>query len=348
MPCDETISYIKQHFPNTPTSIVADAVNLTISQVRTIAKKYHIKKCDLYKEELKRQLVTDRGKWFEDSIAPFEPSDYQEQLLFGSLLGDGFISNGAARSVNCYYQEHFGEGQRGYREWKLSQLRDLSFTINGNYLRSASHPYFKQLRELLYPFGRKTLDKTFLARCTHPVFFAALYLDDGSLSVSFRYNARNHTVYCMPSIMLYTLNFTQQENQVLADHLNETFGTSFVLSGHPDGHKSLLKLNKEQEVRHLFNMIGPYVKEINCMRYKTDLEENISLKYESLQEKFGRDIRIVVSSSERFKTYTKEEIERMTVLKNAKFSDQMIADELGRSYWSVVYKLKELRRKGCL
>ncbi|WP_153722655.1 hypothetical protein [Sporosarcina cascadiensis] len=201
MPSDHTISYIKQHFPTSPTNVVAKAVNLSISQVRTLAKKHNIKKCGLYKEGLKRQLVTDRGKWFENSISPFELSHYQEQLLFGSLLGDGYISTGAARSVNCYYQEHFGDGQRGYREWKLTQLHDLPFTINGNYLRSASYPYFKQLREILYRGGPKTLDKAFLDRCTHPVFLAVLYLDDGSLSVSFRFNARNQSVYCMPSIM---------------------------------------------------------------------------------------------------------------------------------------------------
>ncbi|WP_153722656.1 hypothetical protein [Sporosarcina cascadiensis] len=135
---------------------------------------------------------------------------------------------------------------------------------------------------------------------------------------------------------------------MLADHLNKTFGTSFVLSGHPDGHQSLLKLNKEQEVRHLLNMIGPYVKEIDCMRYKTDVEENISLKTESLQEKYGKNIKIVISSSERVKAYTQEEIERIVILKKAKVAIQVIANELGRSYWSVVYKLKELRKKGNL
>ncbi|MBY0223483.1 MULTISPECIES: hypothetical protein [Sporosarcina] len=348
MPNDQTITYIRQHFPTTPTEVVAEAVNLTISQVRTLAKKHNIKKCELYKEELKRQLVTDRRRWFESSLSPFKPSHYQEQLLLGSLLGDGYISTGAARSVNCHYQEHFGEDQREYREWKLAQLSGLPFNINGNYLRSASHPYFKQLRHALYPGSHKTLDEAFLARCIHPVFLAALYMDDGSLTVSFRYNERNRTVYCMPSIMLYTLNFTRQENQLLADHLNKTFGTSFVLSGHPDGHQSLLKLNKEQEVRHLLYTIGPYVKEIDCMRYKNDLKENISLKTESLQEKFGKDVKIVVSSSERFKAYTQEEIERMVVLKKANIADQVIADELGRSYWSVVYKLRRLRREGIL
>ena len=49
-------------------------------------------------------------------------------------------------------------------------------------------------------------------------------------------------------------------------HINQTFGTNFVLSSHPDGHKTLLKLNKESEVRHLLNTIKPYVHDIPSMK----------------------------------------------------------------------------------
>ncbi|WP_404454450.1 hypothetical protein [Oceanobacillus kapialis] len=47
----------------------------------------------------------------------------------GSLLGDGYISKGANRSKNYYYQEHFGESQREYRKWKLNILRDLTLKL---------------------------------------------------------------------------------------------------------------------------------------------------------------------------------------------------------------------------
>lgn len=63
------------------------------------------------------------------------------------MLGDGYISQGAERSKHYYYQEHFGESQREYREWKLKTLASLGFSISGNYLRSKSHPYFNHLYE---------------------------------------------------------------------------------------------------------------------------------------------------------------------------------------------------------
>lgn len=235
------IPYIREFYPTTTTKDIAKSLNLSIYQVRKIAKQNNITKCPEYKQQLKKKLVIDRKKWYEESIPEFQPSHFQEQIIFGSMLGDGYISKGAKRSINYYYQEHFGESQRLYREWKLSALKDLSFTISGNYLRSACHPYFEKLQPFLYPDGIKSLSKEFFSQCTYPIFLTTLYLDDGSLTISYKHNERQNTVYCHPSVILYTLNFTRLENVLLAKHLNLTFGTNFVVSGHPHGHKSLLK-----------------------------------------------------------------------------------------------------------
>ncbi|MEI3609690.1 hypothetical protein [Pseudogracilibacillus sp. SO10305] len=144
------IDYIKKHFPNHKTQSVADHLQLTVSQVRTIAKNHRIQKCEEYKANLKRQLIIDRKKWFEDNIPALNPTFLQEQIIFDSVIGDRYISRGVDRSVNCYYQKHFGENERGYRERKLSHLQDLQFTIKGNYLRSSSHPYYNSLHQQLY------------------------------------------------------------------------------------------------------------------------------------------------------------------------------------------------------
>lgn len=188
--------------------------------------------------------------------------------------------------------------------------------INGNYLQSASHPYFTALRSRLYPNGTKTLTNSFLSACVHPIFLTTLYLDDGSLVMSYRYNQNKQIVYCCPSVILYTLNFTRGENRLLADHLNDTFGTNFVVSRHPDGHKSLLKLNKEHEVRHLLNVIAPYAKGIPSVEYKTDIELNVSLKTQDIYKKYGNNVKIVISSSGRMKAYTSQEIDTIIKLKH--------------------------------
>src|SRR5699024_7430631 len=131
-----------------------------------------------------------------------------------------------------------------------------------------------------------------------------------------------------------------------ADHLNRTFKTNFVVSGHPDGHKTLLKLNKESEVTHLLKTIHPYTKEVSSMKYKTCLIENIKQKTKSLKSKYGNNVNIKISSSNRKKLYTNKDIKTIIKMKCAGATDQTIANTLGRTYWSIVYKIRELRKSG--
>ncbi|GGP07379.1 endonuclease [Oceanobacillus neutriphilus] len=345
---DKFESYIIKNFPIKTTKEVAEYLNVTPHVIRSIAKKYSLKKSETHLAKLKLQFVEHRRKWYEANIPLFKPNKIQEQIIFGSLLGDGYISKGAQRSKNFYYQEHFGENQREYRFWKLSQLESLGFEINGNYLRSPSHPFFTKLHQLLYNGSEKILKREFLSKCLHPAFLASLYLDDGSLVLSYNYNKSKHIVYCHPSIILYTLNFNKEENHLLASHLNQTFNINFVVSGHPDGKGSLLKMNKEKEVRKFLRVIEPYSKEIPSMLYKTNMENKLNEKTEEIYERYGNDVIIKLSSSNRKKLYSNKEIETIIHLKRTGSTDQNIADNLGRSYWSVVYKIRELRKNRLL
>src|SRR5699024_6980508 len=135
------------------------------------------------------------------------------------------------------------------------------------------------------------------------------------------------TVYCHPQILLYTLNLTKSENQLLANHLNHTFKTNFVVSGHPHGRQSLLKLNKEKEVSYFLNVIEPYTKDIPSMKYKTNIKENIQLKTEQIKRKYGKDITIVISSSNRKREYTDNELDRIIELKTNGETTQTIENE---------------------
>jgi hypothetical protein len=345
---EEIIFYIRRHFPVKTTESIAKNLNLSISQVRRLAKINNITKSSDYLKKLKESLKESRKQWFESNSKILQPSFIQEQLIFGSILGDGYLSTGARRSINCYYQEHFSPDQLEYRKWKLDYLKNLGFSINGNYLRSPSNSYFTKLRNYFYLDNIKKLPLNLLQRCTHPMFLASLYLDDGSLVVSNKYNSKNNMVICHPSIILYTLNLTPNENQMLANHLNSVFGTKFVVSGHPHGNRTLLKINKEKDVTHFLNIIKPVTVEIPSMYYKTCLEKKLLLCKESLIKKYGLEIKVKQSSSNRIKNYSNEEIKILIKQKKAGYTDKHIAEQLGRSYWSIVYKLSELRKLGKL
>src|SRR5690625_4555688 len=342
------IEYIQKNYPTNPTHLVAKQLNLSPHQVRSLAIKHNINKCEHYKRKQIKSLTKHRRQWYEANIPLFKPTHEQEQIILGSLLGDGYISRGAQRSINCHYQEHFGDKQRAYRQWKLSQLKNLGFNIKRNYLRSISHPYFTELYAQLYPNNIKSLTPHILKKCTHPIFLSTLYFDDGSLTITYTYNKNSNIVYCHPSIILYTLNFTKEENILLANHLNKTFNTHFVVSGHPDGHQSLLKINKASEVSHFLQLIQPYVKTIPSMKYKTCITTNINEKTPAIKKRFGQDVTMKASSSSRRRLYTMKKIETIIDMKQNNMTDQVIADYLNRTYWAIVYKVRELRRSGQL
>lgn len=342
------LSYVCKHFPTESTEKIAQSLGLNSYVVRKIAKEHNINKSPEYLHGLSIQLTNKRRKWYEQSIPTLTPTFLQEQIIYGSLLGDGYISTGADRSINCYYQEHFSPKQLDYRKWKLDNLRNLGFSIKGNYLRSTSHPYFTKLQKQLYKNGRKIVTKEFLKRCNHLLFLTSLYLDDGSLIISTRYNKNKHVVYCSPSIIIYTLNFTFDENTMLANHLNNVFKTNFVISGHPDGNGYLLKLNKERDVSNFLKLLEPHTKNIPSMFYKTILTTKIEAMEHNSKEKYGKDIVIKTSSSQRCKPYSKTEINTLIEWKKQGKTDVAIAEYLNRSYWSVVYKLVELRKNHLL
>lgn len=82
-----------------------------------------------------------------------------DQLMIGSLLGDGGISKPNAGTGACYYMERHSSKQKDYSEWKFNLLGDFkrsitegskNYTFPNGYLgeyghidiKSTSHPYF--------------------------------------------------------------------------------------------------------------------------------------------------------------------------------------------------------------
>lgn len=82
------------------------------------------------------------------------------------------------------------------------------------------------------------------------------------------------------------------------------------------------------------------------MKYKIDINENIRRKKNRIYNKFNPHVKIVTSSSERRRKYSDDEINQIIEYKKAGLTDKEIAKRIGRTYWSIVYKLKELRNKG--
>jgi LAGLIDADG DNA endonuclease family len=171
-------------------------------------------------------------------------SSIQRNLLAGSIMGDGEITKiyPNSRRKNHSYREHYGKEQENYRMWKATFFPELFYlTKKSQTLRSKSDPLFTELFTYFYTNHSKQIPIKLLKYCTSPYFLTALYLDDGSLSISKRINHRNKKIYLTPQIYLYLQNYPKKELEVLQQHILSTFHIELKLSKRRDGHGYVLK-----------------------------------------------------------------------------------------------------------
>lgn len=145
-----------------------------------------------------------------------------------------------------------------------------------------------------------------------------------------------------PIIALYLQCFFEDELIMLKNHVANTYGFEFILSKRKDGKGTILKLQKTADVYRFLQFTANQIS-MESMRYKFDWDirfKQESEKYKTLYPGYE----VVAAHSNNVRPYTSEEIERMLILKDEGETDLRIAEVLGRSYWSVVYKLAELRK----
>lgn len=277
-------------------------------------------------------------------------SSIQRNLLVGSIMGDGEITKiyPNSRRKNHSYREHYGVDQESYRIWKASFFPDLFYlTKNSQTMRSKSDPLFTELFPYFYNNQSKQIPIKLLKYCTSPYFLTVLYLDDGSLSISKRINHRNNKIYLTPHIYLYLQNYTKDELEVLQQHILDSFQIKFKLSKRKDGHGYILKGTSTDVTYHFLNLLSPITLTCESMYYKSNWEWRLKQEEQKFLEQYP-NYQVISSCTNRFKNYTAEEVGKMIFLKKNGVKDIEIAKTLCRSYWSVVYKLRELRRERLL
>ena len=78
------------------------------------------------------------------------------------------------------------------------------------------------------------------------------------------------------------------------------------------------------------------------MSYKTNWSYRFYIETQRWLSEYP-DYEIMTSSRERMRPYTTNEVETLKHMKQQGYTIQQIADQLKRSYWSIVYKTKDLR-----
>ncbi|WP_162805683.1 hypothetical protein [Sporosarcina sp. PTS2304] len=280
-------------------------------------------------------------------------STTQQNIVLGSIMGDGMLTHIPTKQygIRSTYHEHFSIKQQDYRAWKvMKMLPYFYFNSKGNTIDSRVNNLWSILENQFYRkeknrgYRIKQLPSEQLINLTDIYSLATIYMDDGSLLLSNRINHNYKKIYVTPHIALYLQNFTYQELEMLKEHLKSLSSAEFATIKRPDGQGYYLRTNRTADSLKFLHDIEPAIITCPSMSYKTNWNYRFYLEKEKWHKKYP-DYQLLVSDRKRMRPYTPNEVEKLLCMKRAGRTDQQIADVLNRSYWSVVYKIRELRQQ---
>ena len=189
-----------------------------------------------------------------------------EQILIGSLLGDGCIYMNAGKYLT--YSEGHSHKQKEYLLWKNNHL---SFNFNGYYTNVNGYKYisinktnnkrFKYLYYLFYFNGKKRVTKAILDKIDS-LGLAVWYMDDGY------YN------YMGNCIDLYTCGFTLKENMLIQKWLSQKYNIDSKIYIKKEKYPYIF-LNSS-ETKKFIKIIKSHI--ILSMKYKIGLDSKRNKK----------------------------------------------------------------------
>ncbi|WP_215143906.1 endonuclease [Exiguobacterium qingdaonense] len=270
-------------------------------------------------------------------------SEEQVAILVASILGDGEITKCYAydRRINNSYREHFSLGQLSYREWKQRKLPNLLYLRRDN-LVSRSIPLMTRLFPLFYPNNKKHIPFELLKDIHHPACILTLYLDDGSLLLSKRFNHKKKEIQFTPHIAFYLQAFSKEQLEQLAEWMKNHYNINVRTSGTPSGTGYYLKTTKVTDTFDILNLLQPYQAELPDFMYKLSWENRLDAEVNHYKQTHP-DYTIRVSIPAR--PYSHEDIASLIEWKQQGVTDKEIAQRLNRTYWSVVYKWQDVKNR---
>ncbi|MDE2102909.1 MAG: hypothetical protein KGL39_37035 [Patescibacteria group bacterium] len=191
-----------------------------------------------------------------------EFSPRQRDVVYGTLMGDGYIRPGKKH-------DHLVLGhssvQAEYLEWKRNELQPffpsaMYANVSGGhsknptlYYASVAHHWLTDLREEWYGTGVKSVTRSILDKLS-PLSVAVWFMDDGSL------NRHYGTMFWA------TMGFPYDEQVLIQAWLRERYLIESVIEPRRNGQFGV-RVNST-EARKLRSLIKPHVP--GCMRYKVE------------------------------------------------------------------------------
>ena len=198
----------------------------------------------------------------------------QKEILYGIILGDGYISKPRKKLNSSHISITHGMKQVEYADY-VGDILDLNYRriykidrmINGAFCNTPLyqiHGKFKsellELRNIFYKDGKKIITKDILDLLT-PASLAFWYMDDGSLSGK--------------AAALHTENFSKEENEIIRSFFKTKFNIDCIVG---KSKQYTYILFQTESTRQLFKLISKYIPPY--MQYK--LTEEFKNKYKTL------------------------------------------------------------------
>lgn len=186
----------------------------------------------------------------------------KEEILIGTLLGDGSIGKLQGRSKSYKIKWEHCRKQEEYAIWKAEQsLESFSIYRRSRLDKRTGNTYhsttiystvndYKDLRFLFYPKGIKEVSEEVLSKLT-PLSIAVWFMDDGNLY----YNGNN----C--HLTLSVNGFSRESRERIIDFFKKEYDINFKLSG------KAIRLTSVREVNKFENNFKSHYH--NSMKYKT-------------------------------------------------------------------------------
>ncbi|PIC98531.1 hypothetical protein [Sporosarcina sp. P29] len=283
-------------------------------------------------------------------------STTQQNIMLGSIIGDGMLTHKKSKykGIRSSYHEHFSIKQKEYRAWKVMKLKPyLSFIPRGDHIISRTGDLWSRLEEVIYSEktdGKnriKQLPLSILDKLDDLHSLATIYMDDGSLLLTTRVNHNHKKIYITPHIALYLQSFTYEELLLLQEQMKKLTTVEFRLTKLPSGNGYYLRTSRIADTLQFLQDLEHIVVTCPSMSYKTNWQYRFYLEKQKWRQKHP-NYQLIVSDRKRMRAYTEDEISNLRHMKQSGKTDQQIADVLGRSYWSVVYKISELRSQNLM
>lgn len=213
---------------------IAKELGLIPANVRYILKKYNIPNTE---------------KKFKNIVL----SDFQKEMLIGTMLGDGHLSK---RGLNSSLNFGHCIKQKQYLEHKIDVLKEFNFwtkqykITNSRYKKeneqikavSKVHPILTTYRNLFYKDNVKVITTEILENFTE-VSLAYLFMDDGS---------KNRTISLC--------NFKLEDIELLKQFLKSKWNIDSTIT------KNKILYIKANSSKLFYHLINPYI--VETMKYK--------------------------------------------------------------------------------